>query len=621
MTKAESVVIIDHVNTRLKIKGTRAFFAVLMTVVLVALAGCGANNTNRSAGQKVDVPILPTCSSDQLSDTKATANAYARDLIESQDLHTGWDGKTKLIDVPASVEAASKAAMLPCIPDINISNTGDNPQNVQTIQKVIPQDLWAKLILSNKVGAGNQSGAPKVEGFDNPADSYKTFLSEAARFPYFCGEKGKWDSVEQACQRELSTFFAHAIQETGEKPVPAGEQVWQTALYQTFEGACYPAKCDAYDGGKELFDAPADESYYGRGIKQLSWAYNYAAFSASYYGNMQVLIDHPNLVGMSAPLVLGSGIWFAMQPQPTKPSMHDVVTGIFEPHDMPASGTFLGVTQQADGSILQKFASTVSIINGAYECSPSTDTGIQQSKNRFINYKALLPQFGVPESAQTANEKAMDPGKTYCEIAKGNPWSEPNPQNTSVIPLGWQTPFYLNTGTPGKKDGTCWAVGYGQAVPLPISAAGMLQQCTERFQGSATPTDSPSPTGTASPTAAPTPDTKSEVSTKSANGELEVTVVRNGAGWATGYCAAVKASSLKNTAIDAWSLQFDVTGSQIASDDGSGPTVTKQPDGSYVFKPADWAKKVAAGATDVSAGTFCVEGGTELPTKLVAKIS
>ncbi len=406
-----------------------------------------------------------------MADTQAAIVEITRDLIAEQTIPVGWDGKGQLADNEPAVLAASKAAMLPCIPTIDINNPTANPSNVQTLQSVVPLELWSQVVLPNKVGAG-EGNAPRPEGFANPADSYRAFLTVAARFPYFCGEEGVWDSVKEACQREFSTIFAHAIQETGEKPVPADEQVWQTSLFYTREITCYPNNCPSYNAGAEAFDPPSDVGYYGRGMKQLSYAYNYAAFSATYFGDMRVLIDNPDLVATDPHLLLGSGVWFAMSPQPPKPSMHDVMTGIYQPADLPAQG-FEGVTTQGNGSVFNKFDTTVSIINGAVECSPLDGSGkpeekelnVQRSKNRFINFKALLPVVGVPESEQTKYER----DHSWTDVLSNCQWQPFRRPVRWYIPIGledsvlhrcWQPP----RSSPGVRHLYCGRIRTGCAV-------------------------------------------------------------------------------------------------------------------------------------------------------------
>lgn len=468
-----------------KLQALISSILALSLVFAISVANTATAEAQVSTASQVSTALLAsnqgtdldTCGPEVMNDTRDYINTYTADRIRDENVRTGWDGGQALSDNPQAVHAITKAAMLPCIPNIDINNASANPTNVQTIQSVMSKDLWSQIVLADKVGKGDGAGTPHPTGFDTPEQSYETFLEVSARFPYFCGEKGIWDTVEQACQRELSTMFAHAIQETGEKPVPAGEELWQTSLFYTRELGCYPNGCTGYNIGAADFDAPNDVSYFGRGMKQLTYAYNYAAFSATYFGDMSVLIDEPDLVATRADLILGSGIWFAMSPQPPKPSMHDVVTGLYKP-DLPG-GSLEGISTQADGSVFNKFATTVSIINGGIECSPTEPTQIQQSKNRFINYKALLPVYGVTPGQETLNEDEMVPGVTMCEITKGNPFVQ--------APLSWSLPFYFESGTPGQHNGTCYAVGWGQAVPLPIAAPGMYNLCLTKYSDNPPP--------------------------------------------------------------------------------------------------------------------------------------
>ncbi|CAH8503337.1 unnamed protein product [Dicrocoelium dendriticum] len=52
--------------------------------------------------------------------------------------------------------------------------------------------------------------------------------------------------------------------------------------------------------------------YYGRGPIQLSWDFNYAAFSEHYYGNRSTLLDDPDRVAEDGEVGFASAIWFWM---------------------------------------------------------------------------------------------------------------------------------------------------------------------------------------------------------------------------------------------------------------------------------------------------------------------
>ena len=62
------------------------------------------------------------------------------------------------------------------------------------------------------------------------------------------------------------------------------------------------------------------KQYYGRGAKQLSWNYNYGAFSVAMYGDTETLLSAPELVADTW-LNFASAFWFFVTPQPPKPSI------------------------------------------------------------------------------------------------------------------------------------------------------------------------------------------------------------------------------------------------------------------------------------------------------------
>jgi hypothetical protein len=206
------------------------------------------------------------------------------------------------------------------------------------------------------------------------------------------------------------------------------------------------------------FDCPVTAHYYGRGIKQSTAFYNYADFSAEYLGEYQTLVNTPDLVASRGYLALASGLWFMMTPQPPKPSMHDVLIGSYRPKE-----TAKGVRVDADGSVLDKFAATVSIINGGLECSPLDLVAQKRSANRFTAYKALLEYLGA---TLTQVESSYVPGVTYCMIDQGDAFADPaliyNPQ------------YYLDT-----VDKTCRAITYQATPPLMIAPEGNLSACEQ----------------------------------------------------------------------------------------------------------------------------------------------
>ena len=73
------------------------------------------------------------------------------------------------------------------------------------------------------------------------------------------------------------------------------------------------------------------KQYYGRGAKQLSWNYNYGAFSRAMLGDARVLLEQPELVA-STWLNFASALWFFVTPQSPKPSMLQVLERSWAPN-------------------------------------------------------------------------------------------------------------------------------------------------------------------------------------------------------------------------------------------------------------------------------------------------
>ena len=69
------------------------------------------------------------------------------------------------------------------------------------------------------------------------------------------------------------------------------------------------------------------------------------------------MLENPDLVHEDGFLAMAAGIWFYMTPQDPKPSMHDVMTGFFEPND-----------KDDQVNITATFGTTTNIINGVLEC-------------------------------------------------------------------------------------------------------------------------------------------------------------------------------------------------------------------------------------------------------------
>ena len=189
----------------------------------------------------------------------------------------------------------------------------------------------------------------------------------------------------------LAGFFANISQET--KGGSKDER--NDGLAHVRELDCSPQKYDGrYDvnsSGDPKFDKPhAQAYYYGRGAKQLSYPTNYGIFSFVFFGDHNVLMQHPervealdysvnpigsenenNLVEEYQILPLASAIYFWMMPEGAKPSCNDVIN------------TYRG------------FAKTINVINGGVE-TREYNTFHCASVSRTEYYKHFRTNFGIP---------------------------------------------------------------------------------------------------------------------------------------------------------------------------------------------------------------------------------
>ena len=351
--------------------------------------------------------------------------------------------------------AIARAYMLPCEPKVGDADA-NVPENVKLVKSILTRAKWDDL--TTQMTKGDASILTTAE---QATYSYDNFLRAVGKYPFFCAEQGVYSSLEEACRRELATIFAQGAQETGAHDKTLSIPEWKQAFYKVFEGSCFTSTvgCTDYDPDNPLKPAggvcpkgyTCSAHYYGRGIKQISYYYNYMAFSGQMLGDPQTLLTDPNAVGKNGLLGLGSGIWFYMTPQPPKPSMHDVITGGGGYHP---TGTASGITVateayvdwagnvQTGGNPVDKFMTTISVINGGVECSPFDKPDIdfkdltpekareenqklkEQAKNQAINrlvyYGNLLDYFGA---TTTSLEQGYKANTTGCTIALGNPFA------------------------------------------------------------------------------------------------------------------------------------------------------------------------------------------------------
>jgi chitinase len=124
---------------------------------------------------------------------------------------------------------------------------------------------------------------------------------------------------------------------------------------------------------------------------QLSWNYNYGAFSTAAFGDKEVLLKNPGLVASDPILAYKAALWFWMTAQAPKPSCHDVMQGTWQPSKRDAS---LG---RAPG-----YGMTTNIINGGLECGRPTNAKVEDRVGFFKRFAGILGA-GIDESTLYCN--------------------------------------------------------------------------------------------------------------------------------------------------------------------------------------------------------------------------
>jgi len=278
---------------------------------------------------------------------------------------------------PELEEFLSRAVVKRGEPQVDLASPANNQENVQRIMRVLPSSEFEFLFPRANKGRGPGEGGPY---------SYLNFLKSAWQFPYFCNEPGQTDTN---CKQELVAMFAQFAQEVGEQNPNLEIPVWRQGLYH-YEELCAPTciyrdTCDDSSWQATKWPCPAGLSYHGRGAKQLTHNYNYGPFSTAMFGDSAILLNDPDRIIRDGWLAFSSAFWFYMTPQPPKPSMHDVVTGRWQPnsHDS-AAGRLPG------------FGVLIMIINGAQECSNGP---MQWATNRINFFKDFSNHFSLPIGA------------------------------------------------------------------------------------------------------------------------------------------------------------------------------------------------------------------------------
>lgn len=331
--------------------------------------------------------------------------------------------------------------------------------NVLRILRVLPKDLFEYMFPR----ANEDRGTAEPYG----SYTYYNFLKAASMWPRFCDESdaGSGD-LDMLCKRELASMFAHFAQEVGEHNHGSEYELWRQGLYHLTEMGCSDdpsqsgceytgGSCDCGTWQGEIWKCPVGVKYFGRGAKQLSYNFNYAPFSYAVFGDVNTLLQAPwRVVARDKEdgwLAFASAFWFYMTPQSPKPSMHDVVTGIWTPSPGDISGGRLG-----------GFGVLIMIINGGIECGNSLSS--QQAINRAVYYENFLSAFDLPEE---------DPSTMTCANMH-----QFDASTSSFVPSYWDRDWVT--------DKSCKLVPYQTGFSIfddPLDPEVPYEKCVKHFFG------------------------------------------------------------------------------------------------------------------------------------------
>lgn len=278
------------------------------------------------------------------------------------------ENKENTIAVPPTVVTDIKNPSVPISNPAPISLPADG---YAFLRKVTYEDWdWMFPFRSGKyTTAGGTRNAPPIAKADGSTDTFtlNSFIRAVLEYNNWAKENKYKQFLNEGTLKqqaeEFLAFWAKSSRETSGswdnapepwvvKDVINSEQIttWKGGLYWV-EEVGYSTNSDGtsvavnyVDGASTDFPPSAQRSYYGRGVIQLSWNYNYGAFSYWMYDNglfskasdsagkcvinyRKKLLDYPNLVAECGDLSILSGIWFWMTPQGAKPAAQDVLLG------------------------------------------------------------------------------------------------------------------------------------------------------------------------------------------------------------------------------------------------------------------------------------------------------
>jgi hypothetical protein len=251
--------------------------------------------------------------------------------------------------------------------------------------------------------------------------SHAGFINAIRFFPGFASG----DLMQQ--KKEVAAFFGISLQETGGKPLAAADDPKRPAEVVPFRlpglsktttaaaqgwwvppgdepdlpshhyglivssetgGELIPAYRSLPYGNQGFFDwqgkkeplTPEQTGYWGSGMKQLTYAENFARFSLDCFADYTYLLDYPDLVRTDELLVFLSAVYYWMSAADKRPSCHCCFTG--QPASEADIAAFARITNKG---YQQGLAMAICAVNGI-ECAIPADNRVATRTNGYLEY-------------------------------------------------------------------------------------------------------------------------------------------------------------------------------------------------------------------------------------------
>ena len=396
----------------------------------------------------LQVGLIASANALTIVDDPNNPNGY---LLSRAEINTSRDAKAS--DPMYQIWAKALETRDNSIVEAITPNNANNPDNVKRVERVFGQQEWDFLT-----------------GMAAPEYTYTRFLRAIGKFPAFCGEYTDGRDSDAICKKSIITAFAHFSQETGghiakdnisDNPLQLEE--WQQALVHVREMGWsegqpgYTTGCGQNDWQNRRWPCADGQGYFGRGAKQLSYHFNYGAFSeVMFNGDATVLLNNPGLVADSW-LNLASAIWFFLTPQAPKPAMLHVI-----------DRTWIPSQKELAAGIGYGFGTTINVINGGIECGEQNRTK-GQPVNRIRYWEGLSNYYNIPIEADEENT-----------CWQQTPFGSLNLNGSAdVLYTNWEADWTYHSDRPGGQSFECKLVGYQTAYSALVS--GDYEKCVTNF--------------------------------------------------------------------------------------------------------------------------------------------